>query len=86
MKIEEFAIETCPQSEEFNDEAKALVEQLGAVEQSRFYDHQQPAAYRKMTPLEYAVYKTILPRREEIKSFKACPIPLRVLQIGAHAQ
>lgn len=86
MKIEEYAVETCPQSEEFTDEAKALVEKLGASEQHRFYDRAQPAAYRKMTPLEYAVYKVVLPERQEIKDFKACPIPLRVLQIGAHAQ
>lgn len=87
MKIQEYAVETCPQSPEFSDEALKLIEQLGAENQNRFYGaDQQPAPYRKMSKHEHAVYKAVLPVREKIADFKAMPIPLRVLQIGAHAK
>lgn len=87
MKIQEFACETAPQSEEFTDEAKALCEKLGALGQETFYgvENASPCPYRKMTKQEFAVYKTVLPVRETIDKFDAGPIPLRVLQIGAHA-
>ena len=86
MKIEEFPCETVP-SEEFTDEARALVDKLGAGGQLLYYQQDAPPiAYRKMTPVEYAVYKTLLPRRESIEKYKSGPIPLRVLQIAAHAR
>lgn len=87
MKIQEYACETMPQSEEFTAEALALLEKLGAESQSRFYKQDAGVCpYRKMSPYEHAVYKAVLPVREPIAKFKACPIPLRVLQIGAHAK
>lgn len=86
MKIQEYTCETLPQSEEFTDEALALLEKLGAENQSKFYKQDGNVfPYRKMSPFEHAVYKLVLPVREPIAKFKACPIPLRVLQIGAHA-
>src|SRR5574341_106728 len=88
MKVEEYTCETQPQSAEFTDEAKALIQKLGATGQEALYSENRevgPCPYRKMTPTEYAVYKTLLPVREPINKFNAGPIPLRVLQIAAHA-
>lgn len=87
MKIQEYTCETMPQSEEFTEEAKLLIEKLGADGQKLFYqsDSLVPFPYRKMTPTEHAVYKTMLPIREELKKYNAGPVPLRVLQIAAHA-
>ena len=87
MKIQEYGCETMPQSTEFSEEALALLEKLGADSQSVFYKTDGTVCpYRKMSPFEHAVYKLVLPVREPIAKFKACPIPLRVLQIGAHAK
>ena len=87
MKIQEYACETHPQSAEFNEEALALLQQLGAEKQDIFYKQDGTTCpYRKMSPYEHAVYKLVLPVRDPIAKFKACPIPLRVLQIGAHAK
>ena len=86
MKIQEYACETAPQSVEFTDEAIALIEKLGATGQEGYYKpNESPIPYRKMSKLEYAVYKACLPVRDNIDKFNAGPIPLRVLQIGAHA-
>lgn len=85
MKIQEYTCETAPH-EEFTEEALALLEKLGAASQSHFYKQDgQVFPYRKMSPYEHAIYKIVLPVREPIAKFRACPIPLRVLQIGAHA-
>ena len=87
MKIQEYGCETMPQSSEFSEEALGLLEKLGAESQSIFYKTDGTVCpYRKMSPFEHAVYKLVLPVREPIAKFKACPIPLRVLQIGAHAK
>lgn len=86
MHIREYACETTPHSEEFSEEALALLEKLGAENQFRFYKQDGAVCpYRKMSPMEHAVYTLVLPVREPIAKFKACRIPLRVLQIGAHA-
>lgn len=86
MKLQEYACETLPQSEEFTDEAKALIERLGATGQMTYYGTQKEVCpYRKMTKQEYAVYKMLMPFRETIDKYTAGPIPLRALQIGAHA-
>lgn len=86
MLIETYECETVP-SVEFTDEAIALVEKLGAEKQSNFYrEGASVAPYRMMTPEEKAVYEIVLPNRDEIDKFDAGPIPLRVLQVAAHAK
>jgi hypothetical protein len=86
MQVETFECETVP-NDECTDEARVLAESLGAKGQDAFYQKDRPvAAYRKMTPEEYAVYKLLFPHRESIDKFSAAPIPLRVLQVGAHAK
>jgi hypothetical protein len=86
MQIETYECETIP-SVEFTDEAIALVEKLGATKQSNFYQEGKAVIpYRFMTPIEMAVYAIMLPQRDEINAFDSAPIPLRVLQVGAHAK
>jgi len=86
MKIQEYGCETAPQSVEFTEEALELIEKLGAAGQGTFYKHDRAVCpYRKMSKIEFAVYRTCLPVREPIDKFSAGPIPLRVLQVGAHA-
>lgn len=41
--------------------------------------------YRKMTQEELIVYQAILPRRVKLPNYSDGPIPLRVLQVAAHA-
>jgi hypothetical protein len=86
MQVETYECETVP-TEDCTDEARMLAEQLGAQGQGVFYQKDRPvAAYRKMTPEEFAVYKLLFPHKESIEKFSASPIPLRVLQVGAHAK
>ncbi len=86
MEIETFECETIP-SADFTDEAVALAAKLGATGQEAFYQQDKPVQpYRLMTPEEFAIYKLAFPIREEIAKYKAGPIPLRVLQVGAHAK
>lgn len=85
MQIETYECETVP-SAEFTEEAIALAEKIGATKQSNFYQEGKPVIpYRFMTPVEMAVYQIMLPHRDEINNFDAGPIPLRVLQVAAHA-
>ena len=88
MKVEEYTCEELPQSVEATEEVRSLLRQLGAQGQEALYEESGEAvpSYRKMTPVEYAVYKTLLPQREPIEKYNAGPIPLRVLQIAAHAK
>lgn len=87
MQIETFECETAPASVEFTEEAIALVEKLGASKQNAYYkEGKPPLPYRLMTLEEKAVYEILLPRKDDIKDYDASPIPLRVLQVGAHAK
>jgi hypothetical protein len=86
MQIQTYECETVP-SVEFTEEAIALCEKLGAAKQDTFYKQENGSCpYRLMTPEELAVYQIVLPQREEIDKYEAGPIPLRVLQVGAHAK
>ena len=86
MQIETYECETVP-SVEFTDEAIALVEKIGATKQANFYQEGKSVVpYRFMSPTEMAVYHIMLPHRDEIDKFEAGPIPLRVLQVAAHAK
>lgn len=86
MEIETYECETVP-SADFTEEAIALAERLGATGQEAFYRKDKPVQpYRLMTPEEHAVYKLAFPIREEISKYETGPIPIRVLQVAAHAK
>lgn len=86
MLVETYECETMPTAD-LSDEAMKLIEQLGATKQEAYYKEGKPTApYRLMTKEEFAVYKMLLPERDEISKYDAGPIPLRVLQVGAHAK
>lgn len=89
MKVESFEVqevESCVG--EMAAEAKSLAEQLGLKGQEQFYsEHRREACpYRKMTAQEKVVYDTLLPVKTDLEKYADMPIPLRVLQIAAHAR
>lgn len=94
MVVEEFSIEEVQATTvEQCDEARALVEQLGLNGQARLYRKASEGnevvpsilPYRKMTAREKWVYDIILPTKSKLENYADGAIPLRVLQIAAHA-
>ncbi len=91
MKVETFeCVETAAEPIEACEEALALIEQLGlegqqelTVKKDSSRDSRCP--YREMTAEEAFVYGVLCPQSVKLKEYKATPIPLRVLQIAAHA-
>ena len=94
MVVEEFSIEEVKEATvEQCDEARALVEQLGLTGQARLYRKAEAGEvapsilpYRKMTAQEKWVYEILLPTKSKLENYADGAIPLRVLQIAAHAQ
>ena len=91
MVVETYEVEdVAAATVEQNEEAKALVEQLGLEGQAKLYapkdDGESPSAfpYRKMTKQERWVYELILPSKTSLGSYADQAIPLRVLQVAAH--
>lgn len=91
MEVETYEVEeVAAATVEQNEEAKALVEQLGLEGQAKLYapkdDGESPSAfpYRKMTKQERWVYELILPSKTSLGSYADQAIPLRVLQVAAH--
>lgn len=78
--------------ENADPEALALIESLGLNGQKRFVkgneneDTKTRVPYRLMTTTEYRVYSIVLPDRIELSKYDGQMIPLRVLQIAAHAK
>jgi len=68
-------------------EAIALIEKLNLEGQREMLSPEKDARcpYRKMTKEEGFVYGTLCPIKTVIQKFKDEPIPLRVLQVAAHA-
>ena len=70
-------------------EASELIEKLGLEGQRKLYrengNQQTRIPYRKMTAEEKFVFKEVMPRQVELKKYEDGPIPVRVLQIAAHA-
>ena len=67
-----------------------LIEKLGLTGQQGLCTtsnagEESVCPYRKMTLEEAAVYGALCPRRTDLKSYSDEPIPLRVLQVAAHA-
>lgn len=75
---------------ESNEEALALVEQLGLTGQKSLNETvKEPGTrfpYREMTRIEAGVYRALCPRVSKLAEYSSSPIPLRVLQVAAHAQ
>lgn len=95
MQVETFeALETdCEGNVECDAEAVALIEKLGLGGQQKLINRTESAGgttvtrnpYRVMTADENFVYKTLCPASCKIADYGDGPIPLRVLQVAAHA-
>lgn len=91
VQVETFECqETASEPIEISEEAAALIGALGMTGQEKFLVNENEKVvarcpYRLMTEEEVAVYKTLCPSAVRIKDYDAAPIPLRVLQIAAHA-
>ncbi len=77
---------------EIEAEALELIESLG-LEGQQSLVHEDPdegepsrIPYRLMTTEEARVYSTNFPSRTPIEEYRSEPIPLRVLQVAAHAR
>lgn len=85
MQVEVYECETVEKAEDC-EQAQALAAQLGLHGPESFYG--QPGGvrpYREMTAQEKFVYSTLLPEKTRLKDYDTGPVPLRVLQIAAHA-
>ncbi len=74
---------------ERSEEALALIEKLGLEGQSKLVsggDVKTRCPYREMNTKEIEVYSTLFPQRVEIDKYESSMIPLRVLQVAAHAK
>lgn len=77
-----------------SEEALALIEQLDLKGQRELVAETKCDGetvvtrnpYRRMTAEEMAIFGTVLPQRHLLRSYADGPIPLRVLQIAAHAK
>lgn len=91
-------IETYEQSEldadcqpECEAEAVALIEQLGLKGQKQLLKKKSDGEtgripYRQLTIEEAYVYRTLLTKETCLREYGDAPIPLRVLQVAAHAK
>lgn len=69
------------------EESKRLIEELGLAGQgATITEDKGRLPYRMMTATESEVFGLLLPVREKIETYCADSIPLRVLQILAHAK
>lgn len=92
MQVETFEChETASEPIEACEEALALVEKLGLTGQQTLkaklesgFDVRCP--YREMTKDEAWVYRVLCPEESKLTEYSRTPIPLRVLQVAAHAQ
>jgi hypothetical protein len=92
----EIMVETFEQTEtqsdlqvEKTDEAITIIEQLGLKGQQTLLSPNEVVErvpYREMTSRERNVYQTLYSTVTQIEEYKAGFIPLRVLQIAAHAK
>lgn len=77
---------------EIEEAAKALIEELGLEGQQELLREPDDSGvstripYQKMTATERAVYSTLYPQRDSPEKYSSGPIPLRVLQVVAHAR
>src|SRR4051812_13224919 len=77
-----------------SEEALALIESLGLSGQRGLIDTrkvdgeevQVRIPYRRVTSEELAVFSALMPNRVDLAAYADGPIPLRVLQVAAHAR
>lgn len=92
MQVETYEVTELDATGELECEADAvnLIEELGLTGQQELISGhgktKQRMPYRKMTAEEFRVYDTIFERKANIKTYGDEPIPLRVLQVAAHAK
>lgn len=73
-------------------EARALIESLDLDGQRSLLAESRDTGtivrnpYRRMTQTEDRIYRAVCPQVEEISRYSDGPIPLRVLQVAAHAK
>lgn len=90
MKIETYEIEK-PANEisalAADSEARELCEKLGLEGQLSLSNNESETTfpYRRMTKLEQRVFELHCPIKTDLQSYKSDAIPLRVLQVAAHA-
>ena len=67
-----------------------LIRELDLEGQKELLAHDETAViripYQRMTAEEVRVYQTLYPADEKVEAYRAGPIPLRVLQVVAHAR
>lgn len=92
MRVETFECqETAAEPIEASEEAIEIINKLGLkgqqslVSKNEESGRQTRCPYRLMTQEELFVYATLCPKRTVLTDYEDGPIPLRVLQIGAHA-
>ena len=81
-------------NEEVSEEALALIESLGLSGQKQLLAEKDAGGevvtvrspYRLITAEELAVFGAIMPNRTQLEKYDGGPVPLRVLQIAAHAK
>ena len=91
MQVETFECsEVAAEPIEACEEALSIIEQLGLTGQQELTA--KPAGklasrmpYREITKDELFVYGVLCPEKTELERYRSSPIPLRVLQIAAHA-
>ncbi len=92
MQVETYEVPEvdCDGEVENDQEAIALIESLGRAGQKKLLNKTSGKTewipYPKMMAEEKFVYKLILPRVEPIDQYSDGPIPLRILQVAAHAK
>lgn len=79
------------QSPEFAEEASALIESLGLEGQRSLVVKRENGTetripYREMTGDELFAYRTLCPQTSDVHKFKSEAMPLRVMQVLAHAK
>lgn len=77
--------------DENSPEALALIESLGLKGQQKMMKKNEEgdtirSPYRLMTVREKRVYQTLFPKTVDVEDYRDSMVPLRVLQVIAHAQ
>ena len=91
MQVETFeCVETKNEHPEICLEAVEIIEKLGLEGQQAMVSKKPGlrgvrCPYRIMTDDEKSVYRQLCPKTTELKRFALEPIPIRVLQVAAHA-
>lgn len=93
MLVETFEVEnlSIEKKDEFDQEQIKLIESLELDGQKDFINENEDGdketiPYRKWTKDEQFVYSILCPKRTELRKYNGSPIPLRVLQVIAHAK